>query len=209
MNDPMEGIYQSSRLLQDSARYKETVNRIRDQKSGLGIACFSETYENMIMWAHYAGNFKGICLGYSSEDLIEGLPSTAALIRVAYLDKPPTVDGDPAVDMQTTAKRILSQKQYNWSYEREWRVLAPFGRLNYVRAQALQEIYLGIEIPQVQRKLLIDSVAGMDLRVYEMNFNGYTPLWDEVPISKTRPSRTPKRRAPTGGTLKTRRLRRR
>src|SRR5208282_983690 len=89
MNDPMEGVFRSSRLLRSSPKYRNTLRRIRDRKSNVGIACFSETYKNMLMWAHYAGNFEGVCFGYSTNDLISGLPGNASLVRVTYVDEPP------------------------------------------------------------------------------------------------------------------------
>src|SRR5262249_24274754 len=69
------------------------------------------------------------------------------LVRVAYLDKPPTVRTSHADQPRTTARRILSHKQYNWSYEREWRVLAAsIGRISYEPDQPLKTIYLGARI---------------------------------------------------------------
>ena len=28
----------------------------------MGVVCFSESYDNIIMWSHYSDNHKGFCL---------------------------------------------------------------------------------------------------------------------------------------------------
>src|SRR5690242_6113194 len=65
MNDPMEGFFNPSQRVQSREDYNEAVELIRTQKLGLGIASFSETWDNELMWAHYSGDFAGICIGYS------------------------------------------------------------------------------------------------------------------------------------------------
>jgi len=182
MNDPMEGIFRSSTLLRGAPHYRDTVRQIQDRKSGVGIACFSETYENMLMWAHYAGNFTGCCFGYSSANLTEGLPDSAVLVRLAYFDSPPRIRTSHTSDIHKTTLRILSQKHYSWNYEREWRVLADVGIVSYAPKQTLRNIYLGTRISDAQRDLLISEVVGMDVRVYQMKLEGYTPHWEEVDV---------------------------
>lgn len=67
MNDPMEGLFTSSSLLRRHPDYRVIADDIKSQKLDFGIACFSESHENMLMWAHYAGNFSGICIEYSTK----------------------------------------------------------------------------------------------------------------------------------------------
>jgi hypothetical protein len=183
MNDPMEGIFRSSTLLKSAANYREAISKIQDKKSGIGVACFSETYENMLMWAHYAGNFTGLCFGYSTNGLLKGLPNGTVLVRLAYLDQPPRLSTSHVNDLAGTARRILSQKQYNWSYEREWRVLAGIGELNYGKHQALREIYFGTRMPKDARELFISIVRGTNIQVYDMELSGYKPGWQKVIVS--------------------------
>ena len=127
MNDPMEGFYRPSRLLRGQTDYKNIVRKITDAKSQTGIACFSETYENVLMWAHYAGNYAGICIAYSARSLLDGLPDEASLVRLAYIDRPPLIQSSHARDVGDATIRILSQKQHNWAYEREWRIRVGIG----------------------------------------------------------------------------------
>jgi hypothetical protein len=187
MNDPMEGLFQSSYLLRKHANYRTIVERIRDGKLGIGMACSSETYENMLMWAHYAENFSGICLGYSSNDLQEALPDSASLLRIAYLDKPPTVNITHVGRLPEITRRILSQKQYSWSYEREWRVLTSHtGRINFSDGQPICAIYLGPQMISAQRRLILDAARDEEIDVFEMTLSGYVPEWKKVEVNSGR-----------------------
>src|SRR5689334_11848304 len=85
MNDPMEGFYRPSKALTGKSDYKDIIRDITNRKSSIGIACFSETYENVLMWAHYAGNYTGMCLAYSASDLLAGLPAHVSLVKLAYV----------------------------------------------------------------------------------------------------------------------------
>jgi hypothetical protein len=183
MNDPMEGLFTSSSLLRAHPNYRTTVDDIKARKLGFGIACFSETYENMLMWAHYAGNFAGVCFGYSSKELVKGLPDNTKLVRVAYLDRPPRISTRDLSNLRSVARRTLSQKQFDWAYEREWRVLArQTGRAPYAPIRPLRSIYLGPRISDPQRDLLLTAVSGLDVSIYQMSLYGYEPVWDEVAI---------------------------
>ncbi len=118
MNDPMEGFFRPSRMLRGKEDYKKIVRDITNAKSASGFACFSETYENVLMWAHYAGNYTGICFGYSTRALLKGLPNDVNLVRLAYVDKPQQLLATHATDAGSAAIRVLSQKQHDWAYER-------------------------------------------------------------------------------------------
>ncbi len=189
MNDPMEGLFRSSALLREADNYRETLRQLGDRKSNVGIACFCEANDHMLMWAHYAGNFKGICFGYSTQALLKALPKDAILVRVAYVDKPPRLSITNLGDMKEAARHVLSQKQYNWSYEREWRVLATPGEV-YCDRESLREVYLGTRISDQQRELIEQAVRALNsrkmhtksIKMYTMELDGYSPTWDEVDV---------------------------
>jgi Protein of unknown function (DUF2971) len=180
MNDPMEGYYRPSQLLKGEKDYKDIVKQITDSKSGIGIACFSETYENALMWSHYAGNYTGVCFGYASQNLLSGLPKDASLVRLAYVDKPPLIYPGHARDSGNAARRILSQKQYSWSYEREWRVLGTVGEVSYRPKKALREIFFGSRVNRNHRDLLLSTIRRKAVKAYLMEVDGYGFDWEEV-----------------------------
>jgi hypothetical protein len=125
------------------------------------------------MWTHYAGNYTGICLSYSTIDLVRGLPKSVHLVRLAYVDEPPTVYPSHAKNSDCAAVRILSQKKYNWAYEREWRVLGPVGVVGFGNVQIVKDIYFGSRVDLHQRENILAKIEGTKIRAFMMNVDGY------------------------------------
>ena len=49
----------------------KAIHNARDElfhKNGRGILCFSLNWTSLLLWAHYADNHKGICLGFDLQD---------------------------------------------------------------------------------------------------------------------------------------------
>jgi Protein of unknown function (DUF2971) len=124
----MEGLFASSRRLRNTDGYRDVREAIVENKARIGICSFSEVYDHELMWAHYAEEFKGICIGYSFSRLLSHLEDNVEFVRMYYDEKVPTVrhNSEPPL---LIAKKILSCKNYRWLYEREWRMFAPLGRV--------------------------------------------------------------------------------
>ena len=119
----------------------------------MGIACFSEVYNSILMWSHYAEFHKGIVIGYK----IKLLPE---LTKVVYDRKRYVVplyrEKDP-----DWAKRLSATKFLDWSYEREWRCLVPTARLSistkgnfhvlHHEPRTIDHIIMGINIDKTLR----------------------------------------------------------
>ncbi|WP_428390575.1 DUF2971 domain-containing protein [Lichenicoccus sp.] len=180
MNDPMEGFYRPSQLLAGKTDYKKIVREITSSKSSVGIACFTETYENVLMWAHYAGNYTGVCLSYSTRDLLAGLPHHVNLVRLAYAEEPPLISPSHTSNATTAAIRILSQKKYNWAYEREWRVLGPVGQVRTGSLQPVKQIFFGSRVDLSHRHRILSKIQGTAVKAYMMNVGGYDHNWEPI-----------------------------
>jgi hypothetical protein len=183
MNDPMEGFYRPSRVLSGMPDYGDIVREITTGKSNVGIACFTETYEDVLMWTHYAGNYAGMCLSYSAKELLAGLPHHASLARVAYVDEPPLVFPSQVSNASNAATYILSQKKLNWAYEREWRVLGPVGPVKIGRVQAVKAIYFGSRVNLQHRRRILSRIQGTDIRAYMMEVDGYDHFWEPINVA--------------------------
>lgn len=86
-----------------------------------GLLCLTETWQNPVMWAHYAERHYGMCLGFDvQDDLAE---------EVTYLDKRLnwTLDKDkPQFGLSNNdIRKILLTKFVDWKYEQERRILLP------------------------------------------------------------------------------------
>lgn len=177
MNDPMEGFFRPSEIIEGESDYRYLVREITNRKSNIGIACFSETYENVLMWAHYAGNYTGMCLAYSTSDLVAGLSDQVSLVRLAYVDEPPLISPSHVRNTDNAVARILSQKKFDWAYEREWRVLGEVGKVSIGRIQAIKEIYFGSRVSLRDRQRILSRIQGTTIKAYMMEVDGYDHEW--------------------------------
>jgi hypothetical protein len=180
MNDPMEGFYSPSTRLTHEPHWRRTYRDILNAKRAIGISCFSETFENELMWAHYADNYRGICIGYSAIKLCDNLPESARLVRVAYAETPIYLSKYDKDDVIKAAQKILSHKKYNWAYEREWRVIGDYpGQLPYQR-DVITAVYFGSRIPEHQKTRIIEGMGGRNVKFYQMTVSSYRHSWSEI-----------------------------
>lgn len=84
-----------------------------------GVYCVTTKPDNLLMWAHYADNHKGICLEFrGSIALTVGTP-----MKVQYSDTRTPIE---MYRKQPNALELaLCTKSSNWEYEDEWRIIRP------------------------------------------------------------------------------------
>lgn len=172
LNDPMEGLFSSSRTLKESDSYRALQSEIRHTKREIGVCSFSEVHNHAAMWAYYADQFRGICISYSLSRLLKNLDKGVDFVRMAYVDEMPTIrrskDG-----AEKLAKSILSCKHYQWLHEREWRMLAPLGNVHYHDVGCVTRIYLGSKVEPENRRRVMELAETSGIAVSEMNVDEY------------------------------------
>jgi hypothetical protein len=177
MNDPMEGLHRESSLFQKAQDYEDRKAAIEAAVNSHGIASFSEVHDHEPMWAHYADQFKGMCVAYRFTRLLSGLPKSAEFVRMAYSEEAPVLLKGRKTNQQL-AKLILSTKTIRWSPEREWRLIRPSsGAAEYGDVGCVQKVYVGARIDpdvltQVRREMgaLGIPVERMEVDQYAMEF---------------------------------------
>jgi hypothetical protein len=173
MNDPMEGFYRSSQKVSDHKQYKAFVQQLRSEKLGLGIASFSETWDNELMWAHYADGFQGICVCYSMSKLLAGIAEGNAFSRVAYGNKPYFLNLPAMKNDRERARAVLSTKHLSWAYEREWRIFAAEPGQVPHGPNAIRSIYLGARIPKTAQKRITNLLSSLGVPIHTTDVEGY------------------------------------
>jgi len=83
----------------------------------IGISCFSEAKDSILMWAHYAADHSGVCIGF---DTTKHFFQTAWQVR--YQDDLPIIYR-PSDDPDTMLSKSLLTKSIHWNYEQEWRIV--------------------------------------------------------------------------------------
>jgi len=173
LNDPMEGLFSTSRTVRESAKHRAIRASIRENKANLGMCSFSEVYDHELMWAHYADQFRGICISYSLPRLLSGLPKDVHFVRMFYNETEPTIhrtNDDPG----QLAKMVLSYKSYKWLYEREWRMFAPLGKAYYRNIASVTRVYLGSRISDHDRNEILKKLKPLKIKVREMAIDKYS-----------------------------------
>ncbi len=95
----------------------------------IGVYCFTEKRDSIVMWAHYANNHQGCCLefnirGHVYQSVEEGkIDFPFLLLRmVRYSDKYPIcVFGEERAPHQENSFYMC--KSQDWDYEKEWRAI--------------------------------------------------------------------------------------
>ena len=148
--------------------YDERRTTQREQR---GIACFSATVTDIMMWSHYADGHRGFCLEFDTAQL----PFNKAL-EVSYVDAPPRLNPvdvlveDPSDDKNDTLLRaFVLTKARCWSYEQEWRLMhkEPSKLYGYGNGP-LAGIYFGAEMPFAHKEILSLLTRGASIQLHEM-----------------------------------------
>jgi hypothetical protein len=178
MNDPMEGTF-FAREAFDGDR-GQVLQSLRYGKESTGIACFSETPTNELMWAHYADEFRGFCLAYDFSDLRAGMDDECTFSRLFYTENPPELDlADP--DKETNVRRVLSSKSQKWAYEREWRIFTTqMGAILYGNPQVVRTIYVGNRMPYQHQERIRELGERLNIEVSNMDLYGYQVRFDNT-----------------------------
>jgi hypothetical protein len=83
----------------------------------VGVLPLSETWDNMLLWSHYAKDHTGICVGFHSHIDIFGVA-----LKVDYAEDFPIIT-PPFDSPETILKKSFLTKARCWEYEKEWRVV--------------------------------------------------------------------------------------
>jgi Protein of unknown function (DUF2971) len=126
-----------------------------------GVACFSEANDDLLMWSHYGGRYKGFCLEFdaSSEPFaskvhpVQYVPALPSLpLATVLLDR----DFHPVLELFCT-------KSLAWSYEREWRAIHHVAGTEFCySANALTGVYFGPDIDQQSLEVVCLVLAGQN-----------------------------------------------
>lgn len=125
-----------------------------------GVACFSEENDDLLMWSHYGGGYKGFCLEFDTSTeafqklkKVRYLPALPALSISNFL---PEIDFDPIQDLFCTKSKA-------WKYEREWRAIHNVAGTEFTYASsALAGIYFGPDIDQQSLEVICLILAGQN-----------------------------------------------
>ena len=140
-----------------------------------GVVCFSRKPNNPTMWAHYANNHRGICLGF--EDFSDAnYPDVLMSGEVKYQKDLPVVRyfGEEPKKM---IYNIFFNKFEDWKYEQEFRLVADAGVTLAFNPAVIKEVILGKDIESAVaervRQLVAERSAATQLHKARLSYLGY------------------------------------
>ena len=174
LNDPETSltIKQQLESLQFDELKKELINGanlfINDARKNFlktrGVTCFSERNDDLIMWAHYGGQYKGFCLAFDTAKE----PFTK-LRQVQYVKTVPQINMVDFTIHENHDKLfddLFCTKSISWEYEKEWRAIhSDAGTLFGYEPDALREIYFGPDIERLALEIVCIIIQGQNPNV--------------------------------------------
>jgi tetratricopeptide (TPR) repeat protein len=178
--------------------------KLDEQLVQTGIFSMSADPSHALMWAHYADQHRGVCLGFRQ---VTGskLADVAHCLPVRYSDTLPQMDSEGLQTTMTMAmdssgrgytsslklsftdktfQRVVTSKPTCWSYEQEHRYIEPFGGLFHWPG-ALSECTFGLRCPEERRRHyieLLETNVPNEVQLFEMRLKHGTNSLERVPM---------------------------
>ena len=139
---------------------------------GIRVFCVSEDRDNLLMWAHYAQDHKGLVFELWSLPAEDNPLSVAQPID--YVDLPPPffteaewIDdfmGIKKLDSGALYRKYAYAKSSDWDYEKEWRVWYPFSTsesydYSQINPNELKAVYIGCQAETNFRATVLAELA--------------------------------------------------
>jgi hypothetical protein len=130
---------------------------------GVGILSLTEVPDKPLMWAHYAESHRGILLGFNEEHSFFNCQCSDNdefyfLRKVIYADLPPTTSA-----LGVDGNALFVTKGTKWSYEQEWRMLAPLEDSSRCIEISGDTVHLFALPPQALVSVVIGARASAEL----------------------------------------------
>lgn len=152
----------------------EGIDLLERFRSDVGVLSLTRDSTNVVMWAHYAENSSGVCIGIDSAHsfFTDYCPAKtefakhAALFQIApvlYEPRPPDYSADSPSGY---VRKAFFTKYKKWAYEDEMRLLRPIGEspttapvsLFELPIKAIREVIVGNRASDSTREL-VDTLA--------------------------------------------------
>lgn len=172
LNDPLEGSgyafdapgYAGCGIIRNADEEEKIVSDMRTKYKILSLSatCFSPS-----MWSHYADDFKGICIGYWTNDNF----SKAQKVNYVSASKKSEVADEYGVVSNSSIEPEVFKgffyKHTDWAYEKEYRIVKETDDTFFeYAAENVACVILGIDIDENIQKCLVDHIPE-NVKIYQ------------------------------------------
>ena len=135
----------------DKTIHQKVYSTIEKLVEQIGVLCFTEKPDSLLMWAHYAINHTGLCLQF---DFKEGSLLKEKCDEVTYSKNYPKLNLAKNPE-NTWVKKVLLTKSEDWKYEHEWRFIdfRGFGEKT-IPPDFVKGIIFGLRMPEENKNCI-------------------------------------------------------
>lgn len=140
------------------------------------LSCFTESYDNNLMWSHYTDNH--ICVEYKPElfQYLKNLPGFFASNAVNYTAEPPEINLAGPKD-ETMIWDMIFNKQDEWKYEKEFRI---------IRTSDQNSEFLTFPQELIQRVIIVSKASNGTIgEVFRLCSNTSIDIFYAVNVGRT------------------------
>jgi len=130
-----------------------------------GVVCFSSSWKDPVIWAHYSDKHKGLCLGFEVPERLGQ--------KVRYVKRRLSIP-----ENRVLSREVFSTKYVNWSYEKEVRCFRPL--LETAKSGGLYFMDFGDDLK------LVEVIAGARCEVTETELRSAIKPLEGVKLTKAR-----------------------
>jgi len=120
------------------------------------VACFSEHYDNLLMWSHYADAHRGIVIGIKFDGFLK---NKGHLLKVSYQKKRAPWN----FLTKHNSSAVIKTKWQDWKYEKEWRLLFDLKNCQKRKLKKHNYYFIGIDSKQI-KKIFFGQKCPLSLR---------------------------------------------
>ncbi len=159
LNDPMEGLFEYP-----ESTKQEYIDAIVEGKRKLRICAFSKDCNNILLWAHYADGFKGICIELDlRETQLEDMEGYE-IVTAKYSSQRVSFSNNARHIVDEMPRIILSKKSSVWKYEKEVRTLS---RDEYIHdGVSIKSVLLGLRTHEILKEAIF-RITPPDIPIFE------------------------------------------
>jgi len=142
--------------------------------TNIGVLSFTENPKNIVMWAQYASNHKGVCIE------VDIPKNTRSLKKVTYTTQQPEFEVYEAMDERHGRLfDLFYTKSTHWSSEAEWRmVMIEGGEAKTIPGAVVSRIIYGINASS-ETKEKVTELVGKDTPASQLRMErNYGLSWD-------------------------------
>lgn len=166
LNDPLEGASSMDFGFAGSSYYVGTPQmhtQYEDILNEYRVLSLSEENDNVVMWSHYANNYKGVCIETCCNERVKEIKPvhyTRVIQHVSHKS------------FEDTASKLLFFKAKEWNYECEWRYIS---KENYLKIKEgeITKIFIGYRTDPDNIRRLIEICMKQKIEIFIAMINPY------------------------------------